>query len=43
MEIEAERRNNYGYYTNEPNELLTKTYPKWQQKLARKAGKNQSN
>ena len=43
MEIEAERRNGYGYYTDEPNELLNKIYPKWQQKLARKAAKNQTN
>ena len=43
MEIEAERRNGYGYYTDEPNELLNKTYPKWQQKLALKAAKNQTN
>jgi PelA/Pel-15E family pectate lyase len=43
MEIEAERRNGYGYYTDEPNKLINQTYPKWQQKLARKAGKNQAN
>ena len=33
MEIEAERRNGYGWYTNEPNELLEKDYPKWKEKI----------
>nr|AAW84068.1 pectate lyase [uncultured bacterium] len=33
MQIEAERRNGYGWYTNEPNELLDKDYPKWKEKI----------
>lgn len=33
MEIEAERRNGYGWYTNEPNELLEKDYLKWKEKI----------
>ncbi|HEX8737093.1 MAG TPA: pectate lyase [Pyrinomonadaceae bacterium] len=28
-EIEAERRNGYAWYVEEPNELLNKDYPKW--------------
>lgn len=40
MEIEAERRSGYGYYTDEPNKLLNNTYPKWKQKQARKAARN---
>jgi PelA/Pel-15E family pectate lyase len=32
-EIEAERRNGYGWYTNEPNDLLEKDYPKWKEKI----------
>ncbi|HEX7955342.1 MAG TPA: pectate lyase, partial [Pyrinomonadaceae bacterium] len=33
MEIEAERRNGYGWYTNEPLKLLDKDYPAWQKRL----------
>ncbi len=33
MEIEAERRNGYAWYSNEPNELLEKDYPKWKEKI----------
>ena len=33
MEIEAERRNGYGWYTSEPNQLLEKDYPKWKAKI----------
>jgi PelA/Pel-15E family pectate lyase len=32
-EIEAERRNGYAWYVSEPNELLEKDYPKWQEKI----------
>lgn len=32
-EIEAERRNGYAWYVNEPNELLEKDYPKWREKI----------
>ena len=32
-EIEAERRNGYGWYVSEPNELLEKDYPKWKEKI----------
>ena len=32
-EIEAERRNGYAWYTNEPNELLEKDYPRWLEKI----------
>lgn len=35
-EIEAERRNGYGWYSTEPNELLNKDYPKWKEKVSRK-------
>jgi PelA/Pel-15E family pectate lyase len=34
-QIEAERRNGYAWYTNEPNELLEKDYPKWKEKIAK--------
>ena len=34
-EIEAERRNGYGWYISEPNELLEKDYPKWKEKIAK--------
>lgn len=34
-EIEAERRNGYGWYTEEPAELLNKDYPAWKKKLQR--------
>ena len=33
MEIEAERRNGYGWYTEEPLRLLNKDYPAWQKRL----------
>jgi PelA/Pel-15E family pectate lyase len=33
LEIEAERRNGYGWYTEEPNKLLNKDYPAWQKRL----------
>ena len=32
-EIEAERRNGYGWYVEEPVKLLTVEYPAWRQKL----------
>ncbi|MGI9036643.1 MAG: pectate lyase [Pyrinomonadaceae bacterium] len=35
-EIEAERRNGYRWYSNEPNELLNKDYPKWKEKIGKK-------
>ena len=35
MEIEAERRNGYRWYSNEPNELLEKDYQKWKAKIKR--------
>lgn len=35
-EIEAERRNGYAWYTNEPNDLLEKDYPKWKEKIKKK-------
>ncbi len=34
-EIEAERRNGYNWYVDEPAELLSKEYPAWRQKLLR--------
>ncbi|HEX8250763.1 MAG TPA: pectate lyase [Pyrinomonadaceae bacterium] len=34
-EIEAERRNGYAWYVEEPNELLNKDYPKWKEKIAK--------
>jgi PelA/Pel-15E family pectate lyase len=33
MEIEAERRNGYGWYTEEPLKLLNRDYPAWQKRL----------
>ena len=33
MEIEAERRNGYGWYTDEPSKLIEKDYPKWRKRL----------
>jgi PelA/Pel-15E family pectate lyase len=33
MEIEAERRNGYGWYTEEPLKLLEKDYPAWQKRV----------
>lgn len=32
LEIEAERRNGYGWYTEEPNKLLNKDYTAWQKR-----------
>ena len=33
MEIEPERRNGYGWYTDEPLKLIEKDYPKWRKRL----------
>lgn len=33
LEIEAERRNGYGWYTEEPLKLINKDYPAWQKRL----------
>jgi PelA/Pel-15E family pectate lyase len=33
LEIEAERRNGYGWYTVEPSKLINKDYPAWQKRL----------
>jgi PelA/Pel-15E family pectate lyase len=35
MEIDAERRNGYGWYSDEPEELLNEDYPEWKKKLSR--------
>lgn len=35
MEIEAERRNGYAWYSAEPAELLSEDYPEWRKKLGR--------
>ncbi|HEY0320544.1 MAG TPA: pectate lyase [Pyrinomonadaceae bacterium] len=35
MEIEAERRNGYGWYSEEPAKLLGEHYPAWRKKLGR--------
>lgn len=35
MEIEAERRNNYGWYVEDPAELLGKDYPAWKKKVSK--------
>jgi PelA/Pel-15E family pectate lyase len=32
LEIEAERRNGYGWYTEEPSKLINKDYPAWQKR-----------
>ncbi|HWS90051.1 MAG TPA: pectate lyase [Pyrinomonadaceae bacterium] len=37
MEIEAERRNGYGWYTEEPNRLLNKDYTAWQKRLKKQS------
>ena len=37
LEIEAERRNGYGWYTEEPNKLLVKEYPAWQKRLKKQS------
>jgi PelA/Pel-15E family pectate lyase len=34
MEIEPERRNGYGWYTDAPSKLVEKDYPKWQKRLS---------
>lgn len=34
-EIEAERRNGYAWYTNDPNKLLNEDYPKWKAKISK--------
>jgi PelA/Pel-15E family pectate lyase len=36
-EIEAERRNGYGWYTEEPSKLIDKDYPAWQKRLKKLA------
>ena len=36
LEIEAERRNGYGWYTEEPSKLINKDYPAWQKRLKKK-------
>jgi PelA/Pel-15E family pectate lyase len=41
-EIEDERRNGYGWYTDEPADLLNKDYPKWQKKWRNKVADAQS-
>jgi hypothetical protein len=33
MEIEPERRDGYGWYTDEPLKLIEKDYPKWLERL----------
>jgi PelA/Pel-15E family pectate lyase len=33
-QIEAERQNGYAWYVSDPDELLTKDYPKWKKKIA---------
>jgi PelA/Pel-15E family pectate lyase len=33
MEIEPERRNGYGWYTDTPSKLIEKDYPKWRKRL----------
>jgi PelA/Pel-15E family pectate lyase len=33
LEIEPERRNGYGWYTEEPAKLINKDYPAWQKRL----------
>jgi PelA/Pel-15E family pectate lyase len=35
MEIDEERRNGYGWYSEEPAELLSEDYPAWRKKLGR--------
>lgn len=41
LEIEAERRNGYGWYTVEPTKLVNKDYPAWQKRL-KKSSSEQS-
>ena len=33
LEIEAERRNGYGWYTEEPLKLINRDYPAWQKRV----------
>lgn len=33
LEIEAERRNGYGWYTQEPQKLFSKEYPAWEKRI----------
>lgn len=35
LEIEAERRNGYGWYTVEPSKLINKDYPAWRKRINR--------
>ena len=37
LEIEAERRNGYGWYTIEPTKLINKDYPAWQKRLKKQS------
>lgn len=37
LEIEAERRNGYGWYTEEPNKLLNREYPAWHKRLQKQS------
>lgn len=37
LEIEAERRNGYGWYTEEPLKLINKDYTAWQQRLKKQS------
>ena len=37
LEIEAERRNGYGWYTEEPLKLINKDYPAWQKRLKKQS------
>ena len=37
LEIEPERRNGYGWYTDEPAKLINKDYPAWQKRLKKLA------
>ncbi|HEX8137021.1 MAG TPA: pectate lyase [Pyrinomonadaceae bacterium] len=41
-EIEDERRNGYGWYTDAPADLLNKDYPKWQKKWRNKVATGQA-
>ena len=37
LEIEAERRNGYGWYTEEPLKLINKDYPAWQKRMQKQS------
>ena len=37
MQIDTERRNGYAWYVSEPGELLNRDYPKWKEKIAKRA------